>query len=642
MRLNIYCIIIISAVSSLIFSQNLQELKKLESEYKKVLEKQSLQKSEEISKTERLAKSSSLPDKLIYSRSDIESLLINTQQLLDKLEYLEDSTEKMPYVGYEIFTQRDSIPFWQNIPIPKNYILGPGDEIIISMWGESNSQDIATINRDGQIFIENIGILNIGGKNLDDAKRYTISKYSKEYSTLIGQKPKSFIDLTLGELKSFNVHFVGFVNIPGIHMVHPFSNVITGLIQAGGVNNKGSLRKISIIRNNDSLAEVDIYDYFMNGKELSNIRLMDQDIVYVPPRNSTIAVTGKVLKPGYYETLKSENLFDLMNFAGGLDRKSSKTFFIHRNSPYEQKGFLINIQDSKSFKIIQGDSVHAPALPDFKNYVAINGQVKNPGKYPYNKNLNLKGLLNATSSLSNEEFAETMNLSKINIFRKNPSNINPLKIITSIENDFMLKNGDFITIPRKNILESIESIIITGEINVPGIYPVNNSTTLSEIIELSGGVTKNALNEGIEIFRDSLKVSWENKDFILIEGDSLNVLKKTGLVLLLGEVNEPGYTTFKKSLSLKNYIRRAGGFTQFAAKEDVYIIYPNGTSKPITKWSSPKVKEGSTIIVNQRTISGDDNVSTLEALSLISSQAGSFITTLLSLSLIYNQTQNGN
>ena len=142
-------------------------------------------------------------------------MIVSTEKLLEELKAIKDSTSKMPYIGYDFFTKRDSIPFWQNLPISSEYKLGPGDEIIISMWGESNSFHSEVINRDGQVFLDNVGILNLGGKSLASAKNYIISKFSRVYSTLVGQNPKSFIDLTLGELKSINVPFVGFVNIPG-------------------------------------------------------------------------------------------------------------------------------------------------------------------------------------------------------------------------------------------------------------------------------------------------------------------------------------------------------------------------------------------------------------------------------------------
>ena len=136
--------------------QNFEELQKLQAEYKKALERQSLQKPDDIAKAEKNATSTALPDKLIYSRKDIESLLVNTENLLVELKFLKDSVKKMPNIGYEIFTKRDSIPFWQNLPLTDDYLLGPGDEVTISLWGESNSHSVEIINRDGQIFIEKL------------------------------------------------------------------------------------------------------------------------------------------------------------------------------------------------------------------------------------------------------------------------------------------------------------------------------------------------------------------------------------------------------------------------------------------------------------------------------------------------------
>ena len=156
---------------------------------------------------------------------------------------------------------------------------------------------------------------------------------------------------------------------------------------------------------------------------------------------------------------------------------------------------------------------------------------------------------------------------------------------------------------------------------------------------MAGGYTNYALKNGVEVFRDSLKIAWEDDNFFLNNGDSLNVLKKSGLVLVSGEVNQPGYVTFEKGSSLKKYINRAGGSSAFANKRDVVVIHPNGTAIPKTMWSSPKVIEGSTIIVNQRTISGASEGPTgWEAFALISTQAGNVATTVLTLMLLANQT----
>jgi len=642
MRLTKILLFVIFLINHLLLSQTLQELERLQSEYNKALDRQALQKPSSISNAEETANSLALPDKLIYSRKDIESLLVNTEKLLEQLKFFEDSTNKMPYVGYDFFTKRDSIPFWQNIPISKNYVLGAGDEVIISLWGESNSTFNKTINRDGQIFIEKIGVLYLSGKSLDEAKQHIISKFSRVYSTLLTSSPKSFIDLTLGELKSINVHFVGYVNIPGVHIVHPFSNVISGLIQAGGVDNKGSLRNIKIIRNNEIISTLDLYDYLIKGRSLSEVRLMDQDIIHVPSRRSTVPITGRILNPGYYEILDEEKLSDLIKYAGGKATKSSNYTFVYKDKNPSNDGFMLDGSKTYNFSISKGDSVHIPLKPDFKRFVNIQGKIKNPGKYPYNPKMKMRDLLNATMSIDDKDFYQSIDFSNITIFRKNPADKKPLMINTSIEEDISLKNGDLITIRPNKFFEDIESIKITGEINIPGIYPVNNLTTLSNIIEISGGLTNFALKDGIEIYRDSLRIGWLDKSFILKDGDSLNVLKKSGLVLIEGEVNVPGYVSFKKNESVKKYINKAGGFTSFAEKKNIYIIQPNGISMPISSWRSPKVKEGSTIIVNQRKISGKEDISGWEAFSLVFSQAGNIATTLLSLSLIINQSSSGN
>lgn len=631
-------------LSSLFFvsAQTFQELEKLKNEYKNALERQSLQKPEEISNAENTAKSTALPDKLIYSRKDVESLLANTEKLLIQLKFLEDSIKTMPYVGYEIFTQRDSIPFWQNLPIPKNYNLGPGDEVIISLWGETESFNTEVINRDGQIFIENIGILNLGGKTVSNAKEYIISKFSREYSTLLGDNPKSFIDITLGELKSINVHFVGFVNIPGVHMVHPFSNVISGLTQAGGVDSNGSLRNIQVIRNGQVISNIDIYNYIFLGNSISDIRLIDQDIIYVPPRASTIPLTGYIFNPGYYEILEDESLDYLFKIAGGKHRQAGETISIYRNrNKLNKKGLLLNNNEKSNFYLNNGDSVYVPINPSIDWYVNIDGQVKNPGKYPYQSGMTLEYLFEATMTSQNQDFMKTIDFSKIIVNRKNPLNDHPLNIIVDIKDKtFELKNGDYITVPRLNIFQPIESIIITGEVKNPGIYAVNNLTSLGKILELSGGYSNQALSNGIEIFRDSLKIGWEKDSFYLKNGDSLNVLKKSGLILVTGEVNTPGYITFKKGDSINKHIKRAGGLTSFADKSNIVITYPNGTSKPKLKWSSPKVMEGSTIIINQRSLLGSNEPSGLESFTALTTQTANIATTLLTFMLLANQASS--
>ena len=646
MKLQYKTIIVTLSLASfqLVLGQNYQELEMLQAEYKKKLERQSLQKPADVTEAERTASSTALPDKLIYSRKDVESLLANTVKLLKQLQFLEDTTKKMPYVGYEIFTQRDTIPFWQNLPIPKDYNLGPGDEIIISLWGETNTYASEVINRDGQVYIENIGILNLGGKTVIEAKKYVLSKYSRVYSTLILKTPKTFIDITLGELKSVNVHFVGFVNIPGVHMIHPFSNVVTGLTQAGGIDIMGTLRDIQVIRNGKLIGSVDLYNYMFLGRTVGDIRLLDQDIIYVSPRKTTISLTGRVKRPGYYEILDKESLESLINISGGTDAKSARTLFVHKNgnSP-GNTGYLVDVNQTSSFELTDGDSIHVPFRPDTKHFVRIEGQVKNPGRYPYQTGMKLKDLFNATMSIDDTDFMQTVDLKHVIVNRKNPAGQNPLQLMVDESNgDFMLANNDHIIIPHLDQFQPIESVHITGEIKMPGVYPVNNLTSLASLLKSAGGLTELALKNGIQIYRDSLKIAWDSDDFYLQANDSLHVLKKSGLVSIIGEVNKPGYVSYKKGASLKNYINRAGGFSAFADNRDVTVIYPNGTAMPKSRWSSPKVLEGSTVIIYPRLLTGSSKGPTgWQAFNMISSQTANVATTLLTLILLLQQGSSG-
>ena len=619
-------------------SQTLQELEKLKKEYKNVLDRQSLQKSPDIQEAESRASSTAIPDKLVYSRKDVESLLVNTQKLLQELEFIKDSSDNMKYIGYEFFTKRDSMPFWQNLPIPIDYSLGPGDEIIISVWGEVDLLVSETINRQGQIYIENIGLLYLGDKTLSAAKNYVFKRFSKIYSTLSGDNPKTYLDLSIGELKSLNVHFVGYVNMPGIHMVHPFSNVLSSLVQAGGVSNKGSLRDIQLIRNNKLIANIDLYDYIFYADASSDLRLLDQDVIYIPPRKSTIAVTGYIPNPGYFEAVENESLEKIINVSGGLNFKSYKEAFLYRRNYYENKSYVISSDNFKNFALSDGDSISIINNIDLINYVQAGGQIKNPGIYPFQEGMRIDDLITYSQSKKDPEFFKTIDLSDITINRRNINSDKPTRIKTNIEENLILKKNDIINFGAIKYYKKLNIVNITGEVMNPGLYTLNDYTTLQELLDLSGGYTQNALENGIEIFRDSLKVGWENKKFFLKGNDSLNVLAKSGLIYIKGQVNSPGFISYNKNHSMKRYIDLSGGLNSFADQKSIFIIYPNGTSKPYRRWNPPKVLESSTIVVNERLISSShQRPSGIESFSAIASQAGSVATTILSLVIISNQ-----
>ena len=170
---------------SLVKGQSYQEIENVRKQYQEALARQEMQKSQNIRDAEETAKSTALPDKLIYARKDVESLIANTEKLLERLKELEDSTKTMQYIGYDIFMMRDTIPFWQNLPTPIDYVIGPGDELIISLYGSAEAYYSEVVNRDGQIFLKTIGTLNLNGMTIKQAKVYIENRYSKIYLTFV-------------------------------------------------------------------------------------------------------------------------------------------------------------------------------------------------------------------------------------------------------------------------------------------------------------------------------------------------------------------------------------------------------------------------------------------------------------------------
>ena len=231
---------------SFIYPQSIQEMQKMKSEYEKLI-KNSQNPSIQTPLTQQDNSINTLPSEI---------------QLIPYFPKLDSAYLSLKHFGYDFFTRRDTVPFWENLPTPSNYLLGPGDELVIYIWGETNLREIYTISREGKIFDERVGLLNLTGMSVEKSKLFLYNQFSRIYSTLKGPKPTTFMDISLGKLKSININFVGEVKYPGIHPVHPFSTLITGLIQAGGVDTVGSLRKIVIKRDGKEHSIVDTIIFY--------------------------------------------------------------------------------------------------------------------------------------------------------------------------------------------------------------------------------------------------------------------------------------------------------------------------------------------------------------------------------------------
>jgi len=608
-----------------VFSQSIQEMQKLKSEYEQM-------------KNQPQPITPNLQNQFGQTQNNENPNQINIVPYTSTL--IQDSAKVYTkFFGYDFFTKRDTVGFWENLSIPKNYILGPGDEIIISLWGETSLRQSYTISRSGKIYDEKVGVLNISGKTTNQAQDYILKQFGRIYSTLNGQKPSTFLDISLGALKSINVNFVGEVNFPGVYAIHPFSNVISGLIQAGGIDTTGSLRSIQIKRNNEKINTIDLYEYLLKGNLSNRIQLKDEDIVLVEIRKSTIAIDSLVYRPGIYESIKGETIKQLIDYAGGLKPNASHIINIKRIAPINERGplllnnehFYSDYNKSHEFFAQDGDIVTINKMLENIQQVEMIGQVKRPGVYSYYNDMSLYDLIEIGGGFNDSTFWKSIYHSQSEIVRREPSSRyeKVIKIDLSRINDdeyfkgIKLQNLDRFVVHSNLYFFEKKNIQINGEVNIPGSYPlIIDNETLQNMIDRAGGLTNKALDNGIAIFRDKdyfntkkqtesfnidlvendekVRVAWQSENITLMPGDSIIIKEKTGTINILGAVYNPGLIEYKKGKSIKRYINDAGGISERGNKNGIIVVYANGVVVPMRWYSSPKILDGSTIIVNQK------------------------------------------
>ena len=549
---------------------------------------------------------------------------------IDAYKVVNDSiSKKSNFFGYDFFTKRDSLNFWESLPAPSNYIIGPGDEVVVSIWGETQLRKTFIISRDGKIYDEKVGILNIMGKSIEDAEKYLTSQYGRIYSSLNGTSPTAYLDISLGQIRSINVNFVGEVKFPGVYPVHPFSTVITGLIQAGGIDTTGSLRNIQIKREGKNI-NVDIYKYLLKGDLPKNIQLRDQDIIIVPIRKNSIKIDSSVMRPSIYEAKNSETIYDMIDYAGGLKNNASGQISLKRIVPFKKRKIdeeqfynntYVSYFDSKKVLAQDGDMILPLSIFQYKNGVEIVGQVKKEGTYNYFDGMTLKDLIELGGGFKDTTFLKSV-YNSAQLVRRNPNQryekvinvkLNDLLNEASTEN-IKLNNLDrFVVHSNLNYYER-KNIKILGEVNIPGEYPlIKDNEDLKSLLIRAGGLTSKALNNGIKIYRikkpdknaidqekENSKISrvaWKNENVILMPGDSIVVSEQTQTVEVSGEVYNPGMIEFRKNRSIRYYLNSSGGLTRKADKKGIVVISPNGTIVPYKYGISPKITDGSTIVV---------------------------------------------
>ena len=557
-----------------------------------------------------------------------------------------DSLNNLPYFGYEIF---DNNPFANKDylvgNIDENYILGPGDEIRIYVWGAHAYQAQARIDLNGNIVLPQNGVFFASGYTFSTLKNKLKNFLGKSYSGLGSSPQTAFIDVSLTQLRPVSITVLGEANTPGPHLVNGFATVLNALYAAGGIKTSGSLRNIFVYRNNKLLKTVDVYNYITEGALDEDIRLMNNDVVFIPSRQSSIELSGQVQKKAIYELKNGEGLKELLNYAGGLLAKgSANNISINRIKPLEQRTedqkfdrylSTINwqniVSEKSNYALFDGDRIHVYSiLNKVLNEVRISGSVYKPGTYSINAYPDLKSLIqNAAKGIK-----PRTNTEKIDIYHNDLSgnksfeSLN-LKEVLSGNQNLNLRQGDNVVVYSEEHVEGEEPYVEYTSFMKDTIGTYYNRIAWYENFSLydlyfslnpisDPNFKKQTLYSRIDVFRHNpitgmynvlpynLDYVIQNKDSVLLMPyDQVRLYSKevhevvNKVVSIKGYVNSPGDFALRENMTVEDLILVAGGFQEFADQNTVIV------STPEYNVDEGKISRSKEIIVNKDYLLGN-------------------------------------
>lgn len=483
-----------------------------------------------------------------------------------------------------------------NLPTPTNYRLGAGDEIIIDIWGSSQITIQETISPDGTIHIDKIGLVYLNGMTINQATNYLKKELNKIYAGLTDESPNSQIKVTLGKTRTIQINIMGEVFQPGTYALSAFSTVFHALYSAGGVSDIGSLRNIQVVRNSKIIANVDVYEFIMNGKTQDDIKLQEGDVIIVPPYEALVNIEGKVKRPMKYEMKNDETVATLLKYAGNFASDAyTRSIKVIRQNGKEYQIFTVDDIDYSVFKIKDGDILTAEAILNrFENKLEIKGAVYRPGVYQYGGNLNtVRQLIEKADGVMADAFLGRAVLQRQREdLTREIIQVDLKAILGGTKPDISLQRNDVLYIPSIHDLQDLGNIEVFGEVARPGKYIYADNMTLEDLIIQAGGLLESASTVKVDISRrikDNKSTepistigqmfSFALKDGFIIDGeagftlepyDQVYVRKSPGYqkqvnVSIEGEILYEGtYALTNKSERLSDLVLKAGKVTPYA------------------------------------------------------------------------------
>ena len=527
-----------------------------------------------------------------------EEMKENTSDMLEDHPSTQDLARSNQVFGRNIFNTRNlTFEPSVNIATPLNYRLGPGDEVIIDIWGASQNTIRQQISPDGTINIQKIGPVNLNGLTISEANDYLKKTLNKIYNGLNNTNdPTSDIRLTLGSIRTIQINVMGEVVQPGTYSLSSFSTVFHALYRAGGVSDIGSLRNVQLVRNGKNIATIDVYQFIMKGHIQDDIRLQEGDVVIVPAYDVLVKIDGKVKRPMRFEMKKDENLSTLISYAGGFEADAyTRSLRVVRQNGQEYEVNTVKDLDYSVYKMRNGDVVTAEAILNrFTNKLEIRGAVYRPGIYQLNGKLNtVRELVNEAQGLTGDAF-----LNRAVLYRQCEdltTEVIPVDIkaiMDGTSQNIILAKNDILYIPSIHDLEDRGDVVIHGEVAKPDSYPYADNMTLEDLIIQAGGLREAASVVRVDVSRRirnphstadndtigrtytfSLKEGFVvdgTPGFVLQPYDEVYVRRSPGYqaqqnVVVEGEILfEGSYAMTSREERLSDLIRKAGGSTKNA------------------------------------------------------------------------------
>ena len=524
----------------------------------------------------------------LYQEADVQYAEI--QQSINAREDAKTGPDSLKVFGRDIFNNKLlSFEPNMNIATPQNYVLGPGDQVIVDIYGASQKSEQLTVSPDGDITVPGFGPIHVAGLSVASAQ-------SKIRSTLGSRYASSSLKLTVGQTRSMMVNVMGEVKAPGTYTLSAFATVFHALYMAGGINDLGTLRNIQVFRNGKQVTVVDVYEYILNGRLAGNIRLHEGDVIVVGPYDCLVGVRGHVKRQMFYEMRPTESVAQVIKYAGGftgdaytksvrLVRKSGERFTVHTVEEF----------DMSAFKLADGDAITVDGMINrYENMVEVKGAVFRPGQFELGKTVTtVRSLIEQAGGLTEDAFTARGVMYRMKDDRTlEAQSVDIGGIMAGSVADVPLRNEDVLFIPTQTERLSERIVNIQGEVLSPGTFQYAENETIEDLILRAGGLTDAASTAKVDVSRRirdpkamesgqeiSKTYSFALKDGFVVDGqqgfvlepyDVVQVRRSPGYmeprnVRVEGEVVFEGeYSLSKKNQRLSDLIQAAGGVTKEA------------------------------------------------------------------------------